>query len=171
MSNDFIVPFPGNPNVAFEIVRAFPASDKAKEYGIYANFSMKIVLINKKTKMDFASINSLMLKAGDDGAIYVSSKGEKVETSKGDITIYPFSLFPGANSSDGDPRMHDDFVKQIAGAVKAFVKYAQDRQEKRTAAPRTAPPVLQEIAALRQPMMPKQNNNDVKSGEFGDIPV
>lgn len=169
VTNDFIVPFPGNPNVAFEIVRAYPASETAQSYGIYANFSMKVVLLGKNSKMDFASINSLMLKLDQDGVMYVSSKGEKIVTKNGETTIYPFSLFPGANADNGNPEQYDQYVEQIATAVKAFIKHAQERVVKRTEAPKQKPQVIEEICSMgnfatKKPARPSQ-------GEFGDIPV
>jgi hypothetical protein len=168
MTNDFIVSFPNNPNVGFEIVRAYPASENAQSYGIFANFSMKVVLLGKNgSKTDFASINSLMLKLDQDGVIYVSSKGEKITTKNGETTIYPFSLFPGANSDDGNHEMYDSYVQQIAAAVKAFIKNAQDRVVKRNEAPKKIPAVMDEIRSMGN-FSPKK---PAQQGEFGDIPV
>ena len=170
MTNDFIVPFPGNPNVAFEVVRAYPASETAQSYGIYANFSMKVVLLGKNgAKTDFASINSLMLKLDQDGVMYVSSKGEKIVTKNGETTIYPFSLFPGANSDDGNHKQYDEYVRQIAAAVDAFIGHAQQRVINRTEAPKQMPAVIESIVSKGK-FLPKKPAVATQ-GEFGDIPV
>jgi len=139
-----------NVTIDFRVVRAFPTSYEVREqYGIFANFSAKTVLITKNTEIELMSHNSLML-TNDNGEISISCpyKQDTWNDKNGRPVIGPkvyyttiFPLSSELHSCDED--QYRQFMKQLVAEMKEFIDLKKKQAEERRLA-----------ASKEQPMLP-----------------
>jgi hypothetical protein len=124
MSN-FSIRFP-HCSLNFVITTAYVASQAAQAYGILANFTAQVVTEDGVQLFSLANLN---LNQAKSGRLYITSKGEKINSANGERMIYPVSFLP---QSAGDAAV-DEFYDSVGTTILAFIKEAQMRVTSRKA--------------------------------------
>jgi len=127
-----------NVTIDFRIVRAYPTSSEVREqYGIFANFSAKTVLITKDSEVELMSHNSLML-TNSNGEINISCHfkqdtwnnrfGHTVTGPK----VYYTTIFPCSSEKFScTEEQYHDFMKRLVAEMKEFIDLKKKEAEKR----------------------------------------
>jgi hypothetical protein len=114
-------------DLSIEIVRAFAGSEKAREAGIYFNFSIKVLAYGTV----IGAVNALTIRQNQNGKPYVGSASQKFVDGRGqERNLSLFSFFPMEEGQANE--QHDAAVVALLAAIKAFIVMKQTAAVERT---------------------------------------
>lgn len=148
-------------NVEFVIVRAFPTSDETrKDYGIYANFSAKLLVDN----IPFVSLNDLRLQVSREGETFIGSNGRQIARG----TLWSIGFFPGSADTDEGIERSANFITNVSKVVAEFIKDAQENLANRE---RVVPEDMKRFSGIK-PLTPRGHSSKERAekNNFGDMP-
>jgi hypothetical protein len=124
---DFDVPV--SKDMTLRVVRAFHTSNEVRnEYGIYANFSAKVIHHAKNgDEHPVFALNALSVRTSRENVPFIASMGTKTNNGM----IWAIQFFPGAADDEKQAKRQQEFVDKVILAVNEFAVRAKHSYQER----------------------------------------